>query len=119
MNIAEKLGRWFVVAVWIVAGAYSLLNVSIRFFTSQDAVYALSGLAFFVAAFGIARRNRWARPLSLVLWVVFGYWDFGAIGLFGDMRWFPLLGLALLFAALLWLMSPAAAGSQRGAMRHT
>ena len=73
MNIAEKFGRWFVVGVWILAGGYCLLNVyygagfgrllGFKVFNTQDAIFALAGCAFFVAAFGIARHHRWARPL--------------------------------------------------------
>jgi hypothetical protein len=130
MNIAEKFGRWFVVGVWILAGAYCLLNVcfdvamersfhTLKVFDSQDAIYTVAGFAFLVAAFGITRHHGWARTLSLGLWALFGYWDFGAMGTFADERWFPFIALGLFAAALLWLLSSAAHEDSRGAFRLT
>src|SRR5882724_2240908 len=129
MNIAEKFGRWYVVVLWTLAGAFSIYNIWYGFFfarasnavivySSADATYTLAGVAFFTGAYGVARRLRWARGLSFGLWTLFGYWNFGAIGLYGDMRWFPYTALALLFLALLWLMSSAAMEPERQAIRH-
>jgi len=78
MSIAEKFGRWFVFGLWILAGSYCLLNAAInvklerdfqltRIFDLQDAEYAAAGVAFLAAAFLLARRHRWARPVSLAL----------------------------------------------------
>jgi hypothetical protein len=130
MNIAEKYGRWFVVVLWTLAGTFCIYNIWYGFFvaradraavvfSSVDAIYTLAGIAFFTGAFGVGRRLRWARTFSFGLWALFGYWNFGAIGLYGDMRWFPLTALALLFLALLWLMSSAAMESSREAIRHS
>jgi hypothetical protein len=130
MNIAEKLERWFVVILWTLAGAFSIYNIWYGFFvacanrvivvlSSDDAIYTLAGIAFFTGAYGIARRLRWARTFSLGLWVMFGYWNFGAIGRYGEMRWFPFTALALWVFALLWLMSSAAIGPSGEAIRHT
>jgi uncharacterized membrane protein YhdT len=94
-------------------------NRAVIVFSRDDAIFTLAGIAFFTGAYGIARRLRWARGFSLGLWAIFGYWDFGAIGFYGEMRWFPLTALTLLFIALLWLMSSAAMEPSREAIRHT
>jgi hypothetical protein len=130
MNIAEKFGRWYVVVLWCLAGAFCIYNNWYGFFVAHanravvvfsrdDAIFTLAGIAFFTGAYGIARRLRWARGFSLGLWAIFGYWDFGAIGFYGEMRWFPLTALTLLFIALLWLISSAAMEPSREAIRHT
>jgi len=130
LNIAEKFGRWFVVVLWSCAGAFCLSNLWFGFavaraaqvaivFSSSDVWYTAAGIAFFAGAYGIARRLRWARNFSLGLWMLFGYWNFGAIGFYADMRWFPLTALALLFMALLWLMSSAASETREEETRHT
>ena len=119
MSILEKLGRWFVITLWTVAGAFCLLNAVVdvmrareahveRIFVMTDLIYIVGGMAFFVAAIGILRRLQWARSLSLGLWALFGYWDFTAMGEFADKRWFPLLGFASLVIALFCLISPTA-----------
>ncbi len=119
MSLFQKLGRWFVITLWTVAGAFCLLNAVVdvmraneahvqRIIVTADVIYLVGGIAFFVAAIGIARRLHWARQLSLGLWALFGYWDFTAIGEFADRRWFPMLGFASLVLALFWLISPAA-----------
>jgi hypothetical protein len=121
MNVSSKLGRWYVVALWAAAGAFSVLNVIVHpasNMTQSDLIYLLAGVGFFTGAIGVARRYVWARPLSIGLWALFGYWDFGAIGSFADMRWFPLTALVLFFAALLWLLSPAALGQSLAAVPH-
>lgn len=129
MNIAEKFGRWFVVGVWILAGGYCLLNVyygagfgrllGFKVFNTQDAIFALAGCAFFVAAFGIARHHRWARPLSLALWALFGYWVLGALRTYSDVIWFPIVAFALFVATLLWLLSSASREDSQQAALHT
>jgi hypothetical protein len=130
MNIAEKFGRWFVVGVWLLAGGFCLLNVirdvslergsaGVRVFDSQDAIYSLAGIAFLAAAFGIARHHRWARPLSLALWALFGYWDLGAFGSFADVRWFPMIGFGLFVATLLWLLSSASREDSQKVALHS
>jgi len=130
MNIAEKFGRWYVVVLWTLAGAFSIYNIwyglfvaraanAVIVYSSVDAVYTLAGVAFFTGAYGVARRLRWARTFSFGLWGLFGYWNFGAINLYGDMRWFPYSALALWFLALLWLMSSAAVEPSREVIRHT
>jgi hypothetical protein len=129
MNIAEKFGRWFVVGVWTLAGGYCLWSVyfgvslertfGVKVFDSQDAIYTLAGLAFLTAAFGIARHHRWARPVSLALWALFGYWDLEALGTFADVRWFPILAFGFFAATLLWLLSSAAREDSRQAALHT
>lgn len=119
MSIFEKLGRWFVILLWTVSGAFCLLSATIdvvrareahvqQIFVMAVAVYTVGGIAFLLAAVGIARRRHWARSLSLGLWALFGYWNFNAIGEFADRRWFPALGFASLVIALFWLISPAA-----------
>jgi hypothetical protein len=119
MNIAGKFGRWFVVVLWTLAGAFSIYNIWYGFFvaradkavvvfSSVDVTYTLAGIAFFTGAYGLARRLRWARAFSLGLWAVFGYWNYGALSFYADIKWFPLTALALWFLALLWLMSSAA-----------
>jgi hypothetical protein len=129
MNIAEKFGRWFVVAVWLLAGTYCLLNAGFDvalerswhtggIFDSQDAAYTLAGFAFLAAAILIVRHHRWARPLSLALWAIFGYWDFSSMSTFADQRWFPLTAFALFVLAFLWLLSPAARGDARDPVLH-
>jgi hypothetical protein len=129
MNIAEKFGRWYVVVLWALAGAFSIYNIWYGFFvarasntvivfSSADVTYTLAGIAFFTGAYGVARRLRWARGLSFGLWALFGYWNFGAIGLYGDMRWFPYTALVLLFLALLWLMSSEAIEQERQPIRR-
>jgi hypothetical protein len=130
MNIAEKYGRWFVVILWSCAGLFCVYNLWFGFtvaraagvavvFSSSDVWFTLAGIAFFTGAYGVARRLRWARGFSFGLWALFGYWNFGAIGMYGDMRWFPFTALALLFLALLWLMSSAAMETSREVIRHT
>jgi hypothetical protein len=129
MNIAEKFGRWFVAGVWILAGGFCLLNVysggSIRHipgaksFNLDDAIYLLAGISYFAAAFLIVRRHRWARPLSLALWALFGYWDLEALGTFADVRWFPITAFVFFVAALLWLLSSAAREDSHRAALHT
>ncbi len=121
MNVSEKFGRWYVVALWAAAGVFCLLNVVVHpasNMTESDLIYLLAGVGFFSGAIGIARRYVWARHVSIGLWALFGYWDFGALGSFGDMRWFPLAALGLFFAALLWLLSPAALGESLAAVPH-
>jgi hypothetical protein len=119
MNIAGKFGRWFVVVLWTLAGAFSIYNIWYGFFvahagpavvvfSSDDVIFTLAGIAFFTGAYGLARRLRWARTFSFGLWAAFGYWNYGAIGFYGDIKWFPYTALALWFLALLWLMSSAA-----------
>lgn len=119
MNIGGKFGRWFVVVLWTLAGAFSIYNIwygifvaraekAVVVFSSADVTFTLAGIAFFTGAYGLARRLRWARAFSLGLWAVFGYWDFGAIGSYGDIKWFPYTALALWFLALIWLMSSSA-----------
>lgn len=112
MEIIEKFGRWFVVALWCAAAYFCLADISIRTFGAEDAKLMGYAGAFLVGAYGLVRKMRWGRQFSLVLWAMFGYWDFGALGFYADMRWFPLTALGLLFAALLWLISPAAAAGQ-------
>jgi len=130
MFFADKIGRWFVVASWILAGVYCLLSVIFtvtlaralhapRLIAMSDVIYAVCGVAFLVAAAGIARRARWSRMLSLCLWAVFGYWDFGAIGAYGDKRWLPLAGFGMLVIVLFWLIAPAPAEPPREALRNT
>jgi hypothetical protein len=119
MNIAGKFGRWFVVVLWTLAGAFSIYNIWYGFFvaradkavvvfSSVDATYTLAGIAFFTGAYGLARRLRWARTFSFGLWAAFGYWNYGALSFYADIKWFPLTALALWFLALLWLMSSTA-----------
>jgi hypothetical protein len=119
MNIAGKFGRWFVVVLWTLAGAFSIYNIWYGFFvaranrvvvvySSDDIIFTLAGIAFFAGAYGLARRLRWARTFSFGLWAAFGYWNYGAIGSYEDIKWFPFTALALWFLALLWLMSSAA-----------
>ena len=119
MNIAGKFGRWFVVVLWTLAGAFSIYDIwygifvahanrAIIVFNSDDAIYTFAGIAFFTGAYGLARRLRWARTLSFGLWAIFGYWNFSAISVYEDIKWFPFTALALWFLALLWLMSSAA-----------
>jgi hypothetical protein len=119
MNIAGKFGRWFVVVLWTLAGAFSIYNIWYGFFvaragkavivfSSDDAIFTLAGIAFFAGAYGLARRLHWARTFSFGLWAMFGYWNYGAIGFYEDIKWFPSTALALWFLALLWLMSSAA-----------
>ncbi|HUK29783.1 MAG TPA: hypothetical protein VLV89_01640, partial [Candidatus Acidoferrum sp.] len=86
--------------------------------TESDLIFLFAGIGFFTGAYGVARRLTWARHLSLALWALFGYWDFGAIGTYADMRWFPLALLVLFFAALLWLLSPAALAQSIPAVPH-
>ena len=119
MQFAEKIGRWFVVGLWAAAAFFCFMNISISAFGIEDAKYMGYAGAFVVGAYGIVRKFRWARSFSLVLWTIFGYWDFAAIGNYADMRWFPLAALALLLAALLWLISPAAMGQTLTAVRPT
>jgi hypothetical protein len=130
MSFADKIGRWFVVASWILAGIYCLLSVIVtvslarelhapRMIVAGDVIYAVCGIAFLVAAVGVARRSPWARILSVCLWALFGYWDFGAIGAYGDKRWLPLAGFGMLVIALFWLIAPAPADSPREALRNT
>jgi len=112
MSITEKLGRWYVSALWAAAGTFNVLNVLVHpaaTLTQLDIEYLLAGVVFFAGAYGVARRLRWARGVSLGLWGLFGYWDFGALQTFGGARWFPLTALGLFFLALLWLLSPGAA----------
>jgi hypothetical protein len=66
----------------------------------------------------VARRDVWARQVSLGRWALFGYWDFGALGSFEEIRWFPLVALVMFFAALLWLLSPAALAQSLPAVTH-
>ena len=134
MNIAGKFGRWFVVVLWTLAGGFSIYNIwygffvaradkSVVVFSSVDVTYTLAGIAFFTGAYGLARRLRWARTFSFGLWAIFGYWNFGAIGSYGDIKWFPYTALALWFIALIWLMSSAARERfdepSNEAIRHT
>jgi hypothetical protein len=119
MQFTEKIGRWYVVALWCAAAYFCISNISISAFGTEDAKYMFYASAFIVGAYGIARRQRWGRQFSLILWAIFGYWDFGALGFYAEMRWFPLVALALLFAALLWLISPAALGQTLEAVRPT
>jgi len=130
MNIAGKFGRWFVVVLWTLAGAFSIYNIWYGFFvarvekavvvySSADVTFTLAGIAFFTGAYGLARRLRWARTFSFGLWAAFGYWNFGAIGSYGDIKWFPYTALALWFIALLWLMSSEAVEPSNEAIRHT
>ena len=134
MNFGEKFGRWFVVVLWTLAGAFSIYNIWYGFFvaranravvvySSDDVIFTLAGIAFFTGAYGLARRLRWARTFSLGLWAAFGYWNYGAIGFYQDIKWFPFTALALWFLALLWLMSSAARetfdGPSGEAIRHT
>ena len=130
MNIAGKFGRWFVVILWTLAGAFSIYNIWYGFFvarvekavvvySSADVTFTLAGIAFFTGAYGLARRLRWARTFSFGLWAAFGYWNFGAIGSYGDIKWFPYTALALWFIALLWLMSSEAVEPSNEAIRHT
>jgi hypothetical protein len=121
MNISEKFGRWYVVALWAAAGAFCVLNVVVHpgsNLTKSDLLFLLAGVGFFTGAYGVARRMSWARHLSIGLWALFGYWDFGAIGTYADLRWFPLTLLGLFFAALLWILSPAALGQSLPAVPH-
>jgi hypothetical protein len=135
MNIAEKFGRWFVVVLWSCAGAFCVFNVWFSFafvrnmgrllksrdvvmFDSTDAWFTLAAIVFLAGAYGVARRLRWARTVSLGLWGLYGYWNFGAFNSFGDMPWFPRTALALWFLALLWLMSSAAMEPSREVIRH-
>ena len=121
MNVSEKFGRWYVVALWAAAGVFCVLNVVAHpasYLTKSDLIYLLVGVGFFTGAYGVARRLIWARHVSIALWALFGYWDFGALGSFADMRWFPLAALGLFFAALLWLLSPAALGQSLAAVSH-
>jgi hypothetical protein len=121
MNVSTRVGRWYVVTLWVAAGIFCVLNVALHpanYLTKSDLIYLLAGIGFFTGAFGVARRLNWARPLSIGLWALFGYWDFGALGTFADMRWFPLAALGLFFAALLWLLSPAALGQSLAAVPH-
>jgi len=130
MNIAGKFGRWFVVVLWTLAGAFSIYNIWYGFFvaranrvvvvySSADVIFTLAGIAFFAGAYGLARRLRWARTFSFGLWAAFGYWNYGAIGLYEDIKWFPFTALALWFLALLWLMSSAAKETFDEAIRDT
>src|SRR5580704_2246043 len=129
MNIAEKFGRWFVAGVWILAGIYCLLNVyygagfsrlwGFKAFNTQDAIYTFAGLAFLVAAFGIARHLRWARALSLALWALFGYWDLSALRAYSDVIWFPIIAFVLFVATLLWLLSSASREDSQQTILHT
>ncbi len=134
MNIAGKFGRWFVVLLWTLAGAFSIYNIWYGFFVaranravvvynSDDIIFTLAGIAFFTGAYGLARRLRWARTFSFGLWAVFGYWNYGAIGIYEDIKWFPFTALALWFLALVWLMSSAARETfdetSDEAIRHT
>ncbi len=121
MDISPKLGRWYLTVLWAAAGVFCVLNVVVhppRNMTNSDLIYLFAGVCFFSEAYGVARRLSWARHVSLGLWALFGYWDFGALGSFGDMRWFPLVALGLFFAALLWLLSPAALGQSFSAVPH-
>ncbi len=121
MNIAEKFGRWYVAALWAGAGIFCVLNVVVHpssKLTESDLIFLLAGIGFFTGAYGVARRLTWARHLSLALWALFGYWDFGAIGTYADLRWFPLALLVLFFAALLWLLSPSALAQSILAVPH-
>jgi len=118
----EKFGRWCVAVLWAAAGVFCVLNVVVHpseTLTRPDIEYLLAGVLFFAGAYGVARRLRWARNVSLGLWALFGYWDFSALGSFGGMRWFPLAALGLFFLALLWLLSPAAMGQTLAAVPHT
>jgi len=130
MNIAGKFGRWFVVVLWTLAGAFSIYNIWYGFFvaraektvvvySSADVTFTLAGIAFFTGAYGLARRLRWARTFSFGLWAAFGYWNFGAIGSYGDIKWFPYTALALWFVALIWLMSSEAIEPSNEAIRNT
>jgi hypothetical protein len=121
MNVSEKFGRWYVVTLWAAAGVFCVLNVIVHpasTLTTPDLIFLAAGIGFFSGAVGVARRYVWARHVSLGLWALFGYWDFGALGSFGDMRWFPLAALVMFFAALLWLLSPAALGQSMAAVPH-
>ena len=91
MNIAGQFGRWFVVVLWTLAGAFSIYNIWYGFFvaradravvvfSSADVTFTLAGIGFFTGAYGLARRLRWARTFSFGLWAAFGYWNYGAIG---------------------------------------
>jgi hypothetical protein len=119
MNVSEKFGRWYVTALWTAAGVFCVLNVVVHpasTLTTPDLIFLGAGIGFFSGAIGVARHYVWARHVSLGLWALFGYWDFGALGSFGEMRWFPLVALVLFFAALLWLLSPAALGQPMSAV---
>jgi hypothetical protein len=121
MNVSKKFGRWYVAVLWAAAGIFCVLNVVVHpagNMTTSDLLFLLAGVMFFTGAIGLARRYPWARNLSIALWALFGYWDFGALGSFGDMRWFPLTALGLFFVALLWLLSPAALGRSLLAVPH-
>jgi hypothetical protein len=130
MNIAGKFGRWFVVLLWTLAGAFSIYNIwygifvahanrAVVVFSSDDAIFTLAGIVFFTGAYGLARRLRWARTFSFGLWALYGYWSYGALGSYGDIKWFPYTALALWFIALLWLMSSAAMESSSEAIGRT
>ena len=74
MNIAEKFGRWYVVVLWTLAGAFSIYDIwygifvahanrAIIVFNSDDAIYTFAGIAFFSneidgAHVGKVRRER-------------------------------------------------------------